>query len=156
MDLWVWILIIVITILVIIWVLVSNKEVEPKQQKTDIHEPAAAATGTEIESAEAVIAEEMHIETDQPAAEAQIIPDDLKKIEGIGPKIASLLQEKGILTFAHLAEMDEDRLVQILTEASLQHIARPATWPEQAKLAANGEWDALAALQDSLKGGQRT
>ena len=31
----------------------------------------------------------------------------------------------------------------------------PSTWPEQASLAAAGEWDALQALQDELKGGRR-
>jgi hypothetical protein len=30
------------------------------------------------------------------------------------------------------------------------------TWPEQAKLAASGEWEALEKLQDELKGGKRT
>jgi predicted flap endonuclease-1-like 5' DNA nuclease len=82
-------------------------------------------------------------------------PDDLKRIEGIGPKISSVLQAAGIMTFAQLAATDMSRLRQILTEAGLAALADPTTWPEQANLAAAGKWDALEVLQDELKGGRR-
>jgi len=81
-------------------------------------------------------------------------PDDLKIIEGIGPKIASLFQATGITTFAQLAATDVERLRQILRAADIR-IADPTTWPEQARLAAAGEWDKLKALQEQLKGGRR-
>jgi NADH-quinone oxidoreductase subunit I len=81
-------------------------------------------------------------------------PDDLTIIEGIGPKIASLLQGVEITTFARLAETDVNRLQQILKEAELQHLANPASWPEQAKLAAAGQWDELKTLQGNLRGGR--
>ncbi len=100
-----------------------------------------------------------------PTAEAEAVvpahvaetptPDDLKRIEGIGPKISGLLQAAGITTFAQLAATDVSRLKQIITEAGLSALADPTTWPEQARLAAAGEWDALEALQDELKGGRR-
>lgn len=80
--------------------------------------------------------------------------DDLKVIEGIGPKIATLLQEAGILTFAQLAESEVDRLREILRGAGLA-FADPTTWPEQARLAAAGDWEGLKALQQKLKGGRR-
>lgn len=80
--------------------------------------------------------------------------DNLKRIEGIGPKIAGLLQHAGITTFAQLAETDINRLNGILRNANLS-IANPATWPEQARLAAEGEWPELEKLQDELKGGIR-
>ena len=82
-------------------------------------------------------------------------PDDLKRIEGIGPKITALLQEAGIRTFAQLAAAEVSRLEEILAEASLSALAKPATWPEQASLAAAGDWQALEALQNELKGGRR-
>ena len=85
---------------------------------------------------------------------APVRPDDLKKIEGIGPKIAGVLQAVGILTYAQLAATEADALQQILTEANLR-LANPATWPQQACLAAAGDWDGLAALQNELKGGRR-
>jgi len=81
-------------------------------------------------------------------------PDDLKRIEGIGPKIASLLRDAGIATFAQLAAADVERLREILAAANLR-IADPTTWPEQAALAAAGDWERLAYLQGELKGGRR-
>ena len=83
-----------------------------------------------------------------------VAPDDLTAIEGIGPKVAGLLNGLGIATFAQLAGSDVAALKQILKEARLQMID-PATWPEQARLASAGEWDALKALQSELKGGRR-
>ena len=81
-------------------------------------------------------------------------PDDLKRIEGIGPKIAGALEAAGIRTYAHLASMEESQLREIIREAGIR-IGFPATWPEQARLAAAGEWEALEAFQAKLKGGRR-
>ena len=99
----------------------------------------------------------MYYQGQKPAAiaSAPAKPDDLEIIEGIGPKIAGLLQAAGVTTFAQLAAADINRLKQILVEAKLDKIADPATWPEQAKLAAAGDKDGLKKLQDELKGGRR-
>jgi NADH-quinone oxidoreductase subunit I len=86
-----------------------------------------------------------------PAAEA----DDLTKVEGIGPVIAKALNAAGIKTFAQLASAEVDKIKEILQEANLRQMHDPATWPEQANLAAQGKWDELEQLQDSLKGGRR-
>jgi predicted flap endonuclease-1-like 5' DNA nuclease len=80
-------------------------------------------------------------------------PDDLAVIEGIGPKIAALLQDAGITTFNELAETEPARLESLLRDADLR-LADPSSWPEQARLAAAGDWDALQSLQDRLKGGR--
>ncbi len=82
-------------------------------------------------------------------------PDDLKLIEGIGPRIASVLAGAGITTFAQLGATDVSRLKQILAQAGLAALADPATWPEQAALAAAGKLDELKVLQGQLKGGRR-
>ena len=82
-------------------------------------------------------------------------PDDLKLVEGIGPKISALLQAAGMMTSAHLASTDVKRLKRIIAEAGLTALADPTTWPEQAGLAATGQWDALEALQGELRGGRR-
>jgi predicted flap endonuclease-1-like 5' DNA nuclease len=80
--------------------------------------------------------------------------DDLTRIAGIGPKISNVLQGAGIATYAQLAATDVDRLRQILDESGIR-LANPDTWPEQARLAAAGDWDALKRLQGQLKGGRR-
>jgi predicted flap endonuclease-1-like 5' DNA nuclease len=90
-----------------------------------------------------------------PAA-PPVKPDNLRRIEGIGPQIANLLQNAGILTFAQLAETDVQRLEQILEQAGGNYrLADPSTWPEQARLAAAGNWQSLNSLQEELKGGRR-
>lgn len=81
--------------------------------------------------------------------------DDLKKIEGIGPKIAEVFAAAGIDTFAKLADADVANLKTILEEAGSQFASHdPTTWPQQAKLAAEGKFDELKALQDELQGGR--
>ncbi len=80
----------------------------------------------------------------------------LQVIEGIGPKIEQILHAAGILTLAMLAETEIDVLRQILAEAGPRfRLADPSTWPQQARLAAAGDWDALQALQDTLNAGRR-
>lgn len=80
--------------------------------------------------------------------------DDLKLIEGIGPAIAQLLSAHGIDTFARLAVADSETLLVILRDGGM-NLAAPETWPEQARLAAAGQWDELSALQDVLQAGKR-
>lgn len=80
--------------------------------------------------------------------------DDLTKIEGIGPKIASTLIGAGIATFRQLAATSVADLTQILLDANLG-LANVATWPEQAQLAADGNWEALAAMQQTLDGDKK-
>ncbi len=83
-------------------------------------------------------------------------PDDLTRIEGVGPKIAQLLQAAGIQTYARLATVDAEWLQQILDEAGSDFaLADPETWPLQASLAAAGRWGVLETLQDELIGGRR-
>jgi predicted flap endonuclease-1-like 5' DNA nuclease len=80
--------------------------------------------------------------------------DDLTEIEGIGPKISKVLSDGGVTTFAQLAASEVSELERILREAGIR-LAYPETWPEQAELAARGEWDLLAALQEQLHRGRR-
>ena len=81
--------------------------------------------------------------------------DDLKKVEGIGPKIASLLNADGIITFADLSKAPIKKLRKILENAGNRfRMHDPKTWAAQAKLAAKGNWTALKEWQDELKGGK--
>ncbi len=82
--------------------------------------------------------------------------DNLTKIEGIGPKIAEILEGQGIATFDALSKAKAKDLKAILEAAGSRYkMHDPTTWPTQAKLAADGEWDKLTALQNELKGGKK-
>ena len=80
--------------------------------------------------------------------------DDLIKIEGIGPKVASVLNQAGITTFEALANANPVEVQRILNEAGLQ-MMNPEGWIEQARLAAQGDWAALERLQGELRGGRK-
>jgi len=76
--------------------------------------------------------------------------DDLKKIEGIGPKIAEIFNNAGISTFAELAATSVEKLQEILVAAGPRYASKkPGSWPKQAKMAAEGKWDELKAWQDA-------
>ncbi len=80
--------------------------------------------------------------------------DDLKKVEGIGPKIAELFVAAGIDTFAKLAKASQKDLKAILEDAGSRYASKnPGSWPKQAKMAAEGKWDELNKWQDETKGG---
>ena len=90
-----------------------------------------------------------------PAKAETAQADDLRKVEGIGPKIAEVFNAAGIHSFAELASTSVERLKELL-EAAGPHFAShdPGTWPKQARLAADGKWDELKAWQEELNGGK--
>ncbi len=93
-----------------------------------------------------------------PVAETPVAPlkhDNLKMVEGIGPKIEELLNKEGIVTFRHLSEASNERLTDILRAAGTRfQMHDPESWPQQAEMAADGKWDALEAWQDELNKGR--
>jgi hypothetical protein len=127
---WVWLLLVLIILVIAIWWYMSRK---PAEETYRTASPMAAP---------------------EPVA-SPAAPDDLAVIEGIGPKIAEILQGAGITTFAELAATETSRLEALMREANLR-LADPSSWPEQARLAAAGDWDGLQSLQDRLKGGRQS
>jgi large subunit ribosomal protein L27 len=146
---------------------------EPEPVTAPVAEPAVEEESPVVEAAQ-VVAEEavseapaaMAAETseeadDAPAekkkAAAKKEPklNDLKIIEGVGPKIEQLLKENGINTWEELAEASADRLKEILDAAGSRYqIHDPSTWPAQARFAAAGQWDDLKDYQEMLIGGR--
>ena len=79
--------------------------------------------------------------------------DDLKVIEGIGPKIESILKNAQINTWKDLSQMNEESIRGILKEAGDNFsFHNPKTWPDQAKLAHQGKWEELEEFQYFLNG----
>lgn len=82
---------------------------------------------------------------------------DLKMIEGIGPKIEELLKSAGISHLPQLADTPVERIAEILDQAGGHfRMHTPDTWPAQARLAANGNWELLKEYQEQLRGGRET
>ena len=91
----------------------------------------------------------------QKAGYSKYKTDDLKIVEGIGPKIAGLLVDAGINTWAKLSDTPVSKIQQVLDAAGPRYkLAQPGSWPRQAGLAAAGKWEELRKLQDDLDGGK--
>jgi|GEM_PF-1060863 len=120
--------------------LASKKEPEPADSElnTDINPIMAPSNSTTL------------------AVEAPPIPDNLKVVEGIGPKIERMLNAEGIYTFAQLASANHERLQNIMAMEGSKFLAihNPTTWPKQAKLAAEENWEDLEDYKGQLKGGR--
>ena len=82
-------------------------------------------------------------------------PDDLTVIEGIGMKMAAALRAAGIDTFSRLSTTSEEDLRTAIAAAGMRFAPSVPTWPQQAVLAAKGDWDALKTYQATLKGGRK-
>ncbi|NND93394.1 MAG: hypothetical protein HKN45_00910 [Flavobacteriales bacterium] len=89
------------------------------------------------------------------AIERPTNPDDLKKIEGIGPKIEEIMNNGGVWTYASMAEASAGHLNDLILAVWPNNKVHDAgTWPQQAAMARDGKWDELKSLQDQLKGGK--
>lgn len=90
-----------------------------------------------------------------PAAPKSGEPDDLKVIEGIGPKFEKALHAAGIKTFEQLAKATETELRAAIEAAGMRFAPSIPTWADQAAYCARGDWDGLKAFQDTLTAGRR-
>jgi predicted flap endonuclease-1-like 5' DNA nuclease len=83
------------------------------------------------------------------------VSDNLKIIEGIGPKIEELLNREGIYTLEQLAETSIIRIAAVLKKAGPRfQIQDPTSWPKQALLAKNQNWEELERLKTLIKSGK--
>jgi predicted flap endonuclease-1-like 5' DNA nuclease len=135
----------------------STMDVEVVEIEAPEQEPVEDVPTPDAELAEP----DPNIEAEaEPPPEEPVPPaaDKLERIGGIGPKISSVLQAAGITTFAALAATDVSHLEEVLEAESprLLRLSDPTTWPEQAQLAAAGDWEGLEALQSTLKAGRRS
>jgi large subunit ribosomal protein L27 len=82
--------------------------------------------------------------------------DDLEIIEGVGPKINTLLIKAGIKTFADLASAKKATLESILEKAGPRFKTHsPETWAEQAALLRDGKMEEFKKLTKELVAGKR-
>ena len=132
------------------------KRWEPKKpagdaaaSETPASEPVAQALVSSAPTAEAAPAA-----IQVPAAPDGAQPDDLKRIEGIGPKIDAALKAAGLSTFVQLEKTSAETLRAILERAELPAQASVVTWGEQAGFLVRGDEAGFKALTDRLTAGR--
>lgn len=125
--------------------------------------PVVEKAVEEVKAAPRAVVSEAPKATKKKAAVAKIkLPsgksikqDDLKMVEGVGPKIEGLLQAGGIMTWEDLANAPTEKVQAILDEAGPRYrMHQPTTWAKQARLAADAQWEELEKYQDWLDGGR--
>ncbi len=124
---------------------VAAVPVEPLPNVDTLILPKAESAEDETQAVEAVEA------ADETQAVEPVEPDDLEKINGIGPKIAAALRDLGITTFAALAAADETQLQAALEAAGARRLGDPGFWIRQALYAARGDWEGMQRAIDEYK-----
>ena len=81
----------------------------------------------------------------------RIALDDLRAISGIGPAIERLCHGIGIRTWLDLATTEIGVLRSMLADAGPRFgMHDPTSWPQQARLLADGRWDEFKELEARL------
>jgi large subunit ribosomal protein L4 len=115
---------------------------------------AAPKPAPKVEAAPAAKPEPVAAPAAEPAGETGK-PDDLKRVEGIGPKINDALIAAGIDTFAKLEQASEDQLKAALEASNLRFAPSLGTWAEQAGYLVRGDEAGFKALTDKLTAGRK-
>ena len=151
---------------------VATKAAPTAKKKTKAEKPAPVAAAPAVEEApvkatkKAAAKEAPAEKKAKPAAKAKVakveLPsgkkfkvNDLKAVEGIGPKIEGLLNDAGINSWADLANADLEKLQAVLDAAGSRYrMHDPGTWAKQAQLCVEEKWADLEEYQNQLKGGK--
>lgn len=107
---------------------------------------AAEAAEEAVQEAEDLMKRTIVRREDDAEAES----DNLTRINGIGAVFETVLNEAGIRTYATLARASVDELEAIIEASGRSRPGRLETWPQQAELAASGDWDGLSRFVDEL------
>lgn len=106
------------------------------EDATEIAVPVVEEVVEEVPAMDATLVSGVNEEVAEAMgyAEATVKMDNLKKINGIGPKTAGVLNQNGILTYGQLAGTSVEQLKEILETNGLGVVAAACEdWPQQAK-----------------------
>ena len=136
-----------------------DQSIQQMKQELEIRGSMIQQLTSQLESAEGQVAEQESLLSDRSnkidALEARMkaMQDNFTVISGIGPKVEAILKAKKINTFSKLSSLSVENIIEILEEENpnLLRLVDPTNWREQAKLAAEEEWEALSSLKESLR-----
>ena len=118
-------------------------QTEANPASADAQGPEVRQTDTEAKAPQEAEATKVKVKraAKAPKVEAAKGADDLKRISGIGPKLATVLAARGVDGFAALAGMDEKALAALDAELGLDGRILRDDWAGQAKaiLSARGK-----------------
>lgn len=129
-----------------------NADIKALEEKNTKLEADLAACNQKLESGIGA-ASLAPIPFDADAAKAafgkRIKQDDLKVVEGIGPKIESLFHNYEIKTWKALSETSVAKCQEVLDSGGERYkVHDPASWPMQARMCYEGKWKELFRWQE--------
>jgi predicted flap endonuclease-1-like 5' DNA nuclease len=137
----------------------QDRSIQQMKKEIEMHESEIQKLTSQLNSAEEQNAEQESllldrankIETLETRMKAK--HDNFTIIAGIGPKVEVILKARKINTFSKLSSLSVENIIEMLEKENpnLIRLVDPTNWPKQAKLAAEDEWEALSALQESLR-----
>jgi predicted flap endonuclease-1-like 5' DNA nuclease len=157
---WFWPVLILVLVILFVWWALTRQAGTTENPASNDHHSHDVASHVDHDSHPAPVKADVTVEAVSEPVKTEVIDvakeDNFQIIEGIGPKISSVLKGAGIKSFAQLAAMDADKVRDILIEsdARLGRIADPTTWAKQSQLAAEGKLTELKEYQNTLKGGR--
>ena len=140
--------------------LIKKLEIENAKLKSDLEACNKRIASEEIVKPKTPVASLNKVPSfDAKAAKTamgkKIEKDDLKIVEGIGPKIQELFHNFDIKTWKALSEISANRCQEVLNSGGKRYrIHDPASWPMQAKMAHEGHWEQLAEWQEKHRAGK--
>lgn len=119
---------------------------------------AVAGANAETAGAEAAVATQDAGEPKEaataPSEPASPADEDLKVIEGIGPKIEKALKSAGITSYAQVATLSVAELREAIREYGIKFAPSVKSWAQQAQYLVDEDTDGLNEYQDYLVAGQ--
>jgi len=140
--------------------LLKRLEIENAKLRSDLEVCKKRHTSAEIPKHKSVsISPTSTLSFDAKAAKValgkKVKKDDLKIVEGIGPKIQGLFHNFDIKTWKALSETSANKCQEVLNSGGKRYrIHDPASWPMQAKMAHEGHWEQLAEWQEKHRAGK--
>jgi large subunit ribosomal protein L4 len=133
------------------------QDAKPKAVKKSIQDgvPKKATAPVKVEPVKAQAVKAEAPKAEAPKAKAAKGSDDLKRIEGIGPKFNDALIAAGIDTFAKLEKASEEELKTALETAKLRFAPSLPTWAEQAGYLVRGDEAGFKAFTEKLVAGRK-
>jgi large subunit ribosomal protein L27 len=119
-----------------LFALINGTVVFKKKRNNRSFVSVAPIVDVDVAVAEAPVVEAAPVveEVKEEAPKTATKGDDLKKLEGVGPKLAEILNEAGITTYAGLAGTSVEKMKEILEAAGSRYASKdPAPWIAEAK-----------------------
>ncbi len=116
------------------------KAKDPKAKSSKAKAPKAKVATSKAKTSKKTKSPEKILSGAKPAAlkQADVEPDDLKKISGVGPKIESTLHELGVYKYSQIAKWTEDNVKWVDEYLSFKGRIGREDWIKQAKILADG------------------